>query len=211
MTDDQIRLAIVKSKLMNKACDYCGIKQVKLPRCSKCYLGFYCCKNHQQKHWSKHKLTCNTGDTTALGENRIILSDSDGNIQINIHGIFKPTDNLRQVLHNDWELLNNTDKILEFIALRYPKVSPKSVLMAMYPSASALYRSLTFYDTELDHPSFCFITIHEAQEIFPDIDDFNEINNNIEEGVVIITVVVNSRFQVETVRLLQMLAINVEC
>ena len=39
-------------------CDTCG--KASLYKCSDCYVGIYCCKEHQSLDWEKHKPSCKT-------------------------------------------------------------------------------------------------------------------------------------------------------
>lgn len=44
-------------------CELCG-KMENLLKCGRCLSSFYCSKEHQKKHWKKHKLICKVAENT---------------------------------------------------------------------------------------------------------------------------------------------------
>uniref|UniRef100_A0A8D9BF04 Protein msta, isoform A n=1 Tax=Cacopsylla melanoneura TaxID=428564 RepID=A0A8D9BF04_9HEMI len=42
--------------MVDNACGFCG--EPSSQKCSGCQLVYYCCREHQKKHWSKHKSHC---------------------------------------------------------------------------------------------------------------------------------------------------------
>jgi hypothetical protein len=57
-----------------KACGWCG--EVGASRCSKCHEMWYCCREHQAKHWGLHKLVC--GKEGAMRQLIVALHEKRG-------------------------------------------------------------------------------------------------------------------------------------
>ncbi len=64
----ELKKIVVNQIWANKICSNCWNKNIgKLKGCALCFLNFYCDKNCQQNHWTKHKLRCkNPLNTTFL-------------------------------------------------------------------------------------------------------------------------------------------------
>ncbi|XP_066535539.1 egl nine homolog 1 [Hoplias malabaricus] len=48
-------------------CELCG-KMENLLKCGRCRNSFYCSKEHQRQHWTKHKLICKEADKTRVSQ-----------------------------------------------------------------------------------------------------------------------------------------------
>lgn len=206
MTDNEVKSNILKIKSDNKACGWCGTQEYKLYRCAKCCLNYYCSKDHQRKHWSSHKeRCCNTDKMSDIDFNSIIRFDND-DWEIKIGSTYRNIGNINQMqqdVSNYITHLSNSNYLKQLFVRRYPERLPGKASLIMYPSLTALHRAM--YNNS-GKPIIEFKSKDEACKMF-DIEVIEDLNDT--NSVLILCVILNSRFNVEPLRLKALLAIKV--
>ena len=194
LTDLQVALEIIKIKTRDQMCEFCSASEAKLFRCTKCYLAFYCSRDHQSKHWPHHKQYCCNKYKIDPESPNFITRNTGSGIEVKFGDSYQEIDNIPETFDNIGKMMDA--KIIKEIIddNDITRNVFNRVHVIIYPSISSIYRIISDIANSTDKPTDNLnLSRGEALKIFPN-DPLVQIMDN-SFYVVIISFCLNSRFE----------------